>query len=68
MQSTIDQREIVALEKALDSADLRYQDAINAFRMKHGEARSLAAQFVRDRRAERDALKRQLEQLRGGAR
>jgi hypothetical protein len=61
-------REILALEKALAAAELRYQDSINAFRLKHGEARAVAAQFVRERRAERDALSRQLTQLRGGAR
>ena len=61
-------REILALEKALDSAELRYQDALTMEKTLSPKARAIFGAVVRARRAERNALQRQLAQLRGGAR
>ena len=61
-------REILAAMKALESAELRYQSAISAFRMRRGAERVTAAQFVCERRKERDDAHQMLDALQDGAR
>ena len=57
-------RELLALEKALDRAELRYQSALAEERKRTGQARVIAAEFTRRHRAHREDLRRQLKQLR----
>jgi hypothetical protein len=62
-------REILAAEKDLDAAELRYQTAVAALKTLLGPStRAVASQLVRDRRADRDRARQLVDALREGGR